>query len=93
MHNLTGLCEQILISILDRPPMMFIKKAANSHGWVNPKDVEELWLNQFDYFYREYDDFIYPVTIHPDVCGHPHGIFMLERYAIRSYDAFSIIVS
>ena len=49
--------------------MMFIKKAANSHGWVNPKDVEELWINQFDYFYREYDEFVYPVTIHPDVCG------------------------
>lgn len=27
----------------DLPPMMFIKSAPNSHGWVNPKDVEELW--------------------------------------------------
>ena len=43
--------------------MMFIKKAPNSHGWVNPKDVEELWLDQFNYFYREYDEFVYPVTV------------------------------
>lgn len=63
----------------DLPPMMFIKKAPNSHGWVNPKDVEELWRDHFDYFYREYDDFCFPVTIHPDVSGHPHVIFMLER--------------
>jgi hypothetical protein len=57
----------------------FIKKAPNSHGWVNPKDVEELWINQFDYFYREEEEFVFPVTVHPDVCGHPHGLFMLER--------------
>lgn len=46
--------------------MMFIKKAPNSHGWVNPRDVEELWLDQFNFFYREYDEFVYPVTVHPD---------------------------
>lgn len=63
----------------DLPPMMFIKKAPNSHGWVNPKDVEDLWRDHFDFFYREYDDFCFPVTIHPDVSGHPHVIFMLER--------------
>jgi len=27
----------------DLPPMMFMKKVPNSHGWVNPRDVEELW--------------------------------------------------
>ena len=63
----------------DLPPMMFIKKAPNSHGWVNPRDVEDLWRDHFDYFYREYDDFCFPVTIHPDVSGHPHVILMLER--------------
>ncbi len=63
----------------DLPPMMFIKKAPNSHGWVNPRDVEDLWRDHFDYFYREYDDFCFPVTIHPDVSGHPHVLLMLER--------------
>lgn len=76
----TGLCEIPASWYLDDlPPMMFIKKAPNSHGWVNPKDVEELWLDQFNYFYREYDEFVYPVTVHPDVSGHPHALFMLER--------------
>ena len=89
--------------------MMFIKKAPNSHGWVNPRDVEELWLAHFDYFYQgqlfsrhelfsrhihlrwlpkklnliiltiEYDEFIFPMTIHPDVSGRPHVLLMHER--------------
>ena len=63
----------------DLPPMMFIKKMPNSHGWVNPRDVEDLWRDHFDYFYREYDDFCFPVTIHPDAGGHPHVLLMLER--------------
>ena len=64
----------------DLPPMMFIKKAPNSHGWVNPRDVEDLWRDHFDYFYREEEQFCYTITTHPDVSGHPHGILMLERY-------------
>ena len=28
----------------DLPPMMFIKKAPNSHGFVNPRDIEEMWM-------------------------------------------------
>ena len=52
-----GPTSLILMFATDLPPMMFIKKAPNSHGWVNPKDVEELWVNQFDYFYREEEDF------------------------------------
>jgi len=31
---------------------MFIKKMPNSHGWVNPRDVEQLWMDHFDYFYE-----------------------------------------
>lgn len=57
----------------------FYPQSSNSHGWVNPRDVEDLWMDQFKYFYREYDDFVFPVTVHPDVCGHPHGLLMLER--------------
>lgn len=63
----------------DLPPMMFIKAAANSHGFVNARDVEDIWRDHFDYFYREYDEFIFPITIHPDVSGRPHAILMHER--------------
>jgi hypothetical protein len=35
--------------------------------------------DHFDYFYREYDEFIFPMTIHPDVSGRPHVLLMHER--------------
>lgn len=82
----------------DLPPMMFMKNSANSHGWVNPRDIEDIWRvnascsthcfsrtnlilqDHFDYYYREYDEFIFPMTIHPDVSGRPHVLLMHERY-------------
>jgi peptidoglycan/xylan/chitin deacetylase (PgdA/CDA1 family) len=63
----------------DLPPMMFIKKAPNSHGFVNARDVEDIWRDHFDYFYREYDEFVFPMTVHPDVSGRPHVVLMHER--------------
>lgn len=63
----------------DLPPMMFIKKSPNSHGFVNPRDIEQLWKDQFDWVYREYDYAVFPFTIHPDVSGRPQVLMMLER--------------
>ena len=63
----------------DLPPMMFIKKAPNSHGFVNPRDIEQLWRDQFDWVYREYDYAVFPITIHPDISGRPQVLMMLER--------------
>jgi peptidoglycan/xylan/chitin deacetylase (PgdA/CDA1 family) len=63
----------------DLPPMMFIKKAPNSHGFVNPRHLEEIWRDQFDWVYREHDYAIFPITIHPDVGGRPQVLLMLER--------------
>ncbi|CAI7657359.1 unnamed protein product [Penicillium pancosmium] len=77
----------------DLPPMMFIKAAANSHGFVNPRDVEDLWRDQFDYFYREYDEFIFPISIHPDVSGRPQVILMHERLIdyFKSHDGIEFV--
>lgn len=63
----------------DLPPMMFIKAAPNSHGFVNPRHLEEIWRDQFDWVYREYDYAVYTMTIHPDVSGRPQVLLMLER--------------
>jgi peptidoglycan/xylan/chitin deacetylase (PgdA/CDA1 family) len=63
----------------DLPPMMFIKGAPNSHGFVNPRDIEEMWRDQFDWVYREYDYAVFTFTIHPDVSGKPQNLLMLER--------------
>jgi len=79
--NETGLVEIPANWYLDDlPPMMFIKSSPNSHGWVNTRDVEDLWKDTFTYLYREEEDFIFPITIHPDVSGRPHVLLMLERF-------------
>ena len=63
----------------DLPPMMFMKKTANSHGFVNPRDIEEMWRDQFDWVYDNMDYAVFAFTIHPDVSGRPQVLAMLER--------------
>jgi peptidoglycan-N-acetylglucosamine deacetylase len=63
----------------DLPPMLFIKKAPNSHGFVNPRHLEESWRDQFDWVYRENEYAVFAMTIHPDVSGRPQVLLMLER--------------
>lgn len=63
----------------DLPPMMFVKASPNSHGFVNPRQLEEMWRDQFDWVYREMDYAAFTMTIHPDVSGRPQVLLMLER--------------
>jgi peptidoglycan/xylan/chitin deacetylase (PgdA/CDA1 family) len=63
----------------DLPPMMFVKGSPNSHGFVNPRDIEQLWRDQFDWAYRELDHAVFTMTIHPDVSGRPQVLLMHER--------------
>ncbi|WDF33970.1 polysaccharide deacetylase [Arthrobacter agilis] len=63
----------------DLPPMMFIKASPNSHGFVNPRDIEQMWRDQFDWVYAEMDSAVFTMTIHPDVSGRPQVLLMLER--------------
>jgi peptidoglycan/xylan/chitin deacetylase (PgdA/CDA1 family) len=63
----------------DLPPMMFVKASPNSHGFVNPRHLEEMWRDQFDWVYREQDYAVFTMTIHPDVSGRPQVLLMLER--------------
>ena len=63
----------------DLPPMMFVKTSPNSHGFVNPRQLEEMWRDQFDWVHREMDYAVFTMTIHPDVSGRPQVLLMLER--------------
>ena len=63
----------------DLPPMMFMKKVPNSHGFVSPRDIELMWRDQFDWVYREMDYAVFPFTIHPGISGRPQVLLMLER--------------
>jgi peptidoglycan-N-acetylglucosamine deacetylase len=72
----------------DLPPMMFIKTAPNSHGFVTPRELETLWRDQFDWVHREMDYAVFTFTIHPDVSGRPQNLLMIERFIehINSHD-------
>ncbi|ENY8182965.1 polysaccharide deacetylase [Campylobacter coli] len=63
----------------DLPTMMFIKKSPNSFGFVSPRDIGQMWIDQFDWVYREMDYAIFPMTIHPDVSARPQVLLMHER--------------
>lgn len=63
----------------DLPPMMFMKASPNSHGFVNPRHLEQMWRDQFDWVYREMEYGVFAMTIHPDVSGRPQVLLMLER--------------
>lgn len=63
----------------DLPPMLFMKASFTSHGFVNPRDIGQMWQDQFDWVYREYDYAVFPMTIHPDTSGKPQALMMHER--------------
>lgn len=63
----------------DWPPLQPIPGRAGAQGFVDTHVVEKLWLEQFDFAYREYDTFIFPMSIHPQVSGKPQVILMHER--------------
>jgi peptidoglycan-N-acetylglucosamine deacetylase len=63
----------------DLPPMMFIKASPNSHGFVSPRDLGQMWIDQFDWVYREHENAIFTMTVHPDVSGRPQVLLMHER--------------
>ncbi|RFU24688.1 hypothetical protein B7463_g11643, partial [Scytalidium lignicola] len=63
----------------DWPPFVPHFKSATAQGYVDPEVIEKMWKKQFDYFYREYDTFVFPMTIHPQVSGKPQVILMHEN--------------
>lgn len=63
----------------DLPPMMFIKASPNSHGFVSPRHLGQMWQDQFDWVYRELEYGVFTMTVHPDVSGRPQVLMMLER--------------
>lgn len=79
LRNLSLLTSSHSPWSIQLPPHMFIKGAPNSHGFVDSDVTLKLWKKHFTYFYREYDWFCFPLTLHPDVSGRPHMLLILEE--------------
>ncbi|KAF4547852.1 Hypothetical protein D9617_35g090030 [Elsinoe fawcettii] len=63
----------------DWPPLQPSPGVAGTHGFVDTHTVERLWKDQWDFAYREYDQFVFPISIHPQVSGKGQVILMHER--------------
>ena len=64
----------------DWPPLQPSPGRAGSHGYVDAESVERCWREQFSFAYEEYDEFVFPVSIHPQVSGKGHVVRMHERF-------------
>ncbi|KAJ5902008.1 hypothetical protein N7495_002536 [Penicillium taxi] len=62
---------------LDDWPVFNVGNGGN--GFVDPDVVFRLWTEQFDFYYKEYDSFVFPMTIHPQVSGKAQVLKMHER--------------
>ena len=58
---------------------MFVKTSPNSHGWVTGQALGQIWIDHFDWIYRNFDYAIYPLVLHPDAAGKPHVLMATER--------------
>lgn len=60
--------------------MHYMLKNPGTHGFINPRDIEIQWKDQFEFFYREYDSFIFTLSLHPQVSGKSNVMLMHERF-------------
>lgn len=64
---------------LDDWPAFQPKPALGSAGFVDPHHVERFWKEHFTYCYDNYDTFVFPISIHPQVSGKPQILMMHDR--------------
>jgi peptidoglycan/xylan/chitin deacetylase (PgdA/CDA1 family) len=60
-------------------PVDHLAPCPDRHGFVSPRDIEQLWTDRFDRVHREQDKAAFTMTIHPDVSGRPQVLMALER--------------
>lgn len=64
----------------DWPPLQPSPGRPGTHGYVDIESVERTWKEQFEFAYDEYDEFVFPINIHPQVSGKGHVMRMHERF-------------
>jgi len=62
----------------DWPP--FQPRVGGSDGFIDTLTVERLWKDHFEYCYEHYDEFVVPISIHPQVSGKPQVLQMHRRF-------------
>ena len=73
----------------DATPMSFYPHTENSHGYVDPRQIEQMWKDRFTWLWENERDMsddskttflVFPLVLHPDTSGMAHVIGMIERF-------------
>lgn len=64
----------------DWPPLQPSPGRPGTHGYVDIESVERTWREQFEFAYEEYEEFVFPISVHPQVSGKGHVMRMHERF-------------
>jgi peptidoglycan/xylan/chitin deacetylase (PgdA/CDA1 family) len=51
---------------------------SRQRGYANERSIFEMWESQFDWMYRNVEDGVYVLTMHPQIMGYSHRIRHLE---------------
>lgn len=78
----TGLIELPVTWGLDDYPAFEVVAGWNQ-GYSNPRDIEEIWWDDFQYALANCKGGIYTLTMHPEFIGRGHRIMMLDRLIQR----------
>ena len=73
---------------LDDAPYFEYEPGSGRPGLRSPAEVLEIWKDEFDYLYRNLDEGVYVLTLHPQTTGKGSRMLMLERLIayIRRHD-------
>ncbi|EXJ77699.1 hypothetical protein A1O3_09928 [Capronia epimyces CBS 606.96] len=82
-------------NIDDWPPMHYSIRNPGTHGFVNPRDIQVQWEDQFTFMYREYETFSFTISIHPQVSGKSNIMLMHERFLdfLKSHDGVEFVTA
>jgi peptidoglycan/xylan/chitin deacetylase (PgdA/CDA1 family) len=64
---------------LDDFPYFHYAGKAPAHGLRSPREVEDIWFDEFDYCRRHVADGVFTLTCHPQVIGRGPRMAMLDR--------------
>jgi peptidoglycan/xylan/chitin deacetylase (PgdA/CDA1 family) len=67
----------------DASPTIFVKTLPNSQGWVTGQQIGQIWMDHFDWVYRNNDYATFPICFHPDAAVRPHVLMAIERLIVH----------
>lgn len=62
----------------DWPP--FSPGDGGSDGFIDPDVLFKMWKSHFLYCHTHYDEFVVPLSLHPQISGKPHVLTMIKTF-------------